>query len=376
MFALIAGGGTAGHLTPGLAVAGALRQRGHAAGALHFVGAERGIEGTVVPAEGLPLTVLPGRGLQRRLTTDNLGAIGGTLVAVRRARSLVARTRPRVVLATGGYASVPCALAAAAHRVPIVVAEQNAVAGLANRLTGRLARACAVAFDGTDLPRAVLTGNPVRAEILEVDRSRDQEAARALLGVRPGRPLVLVFGGSLGARRLNEAVLELAEGPWARGGAGPGGELDVDVRHVIGRRDWDTIGERARRLAERRPGYVGVAYEDDMATCLAAADVALCRAGASTVAELAVVGLASVLVPLPGAPGDHQTANARALERVGAAVVVSDHELRPDHLSTVLGGVLRDRGRRDDMAARARAVGRRDAAERVADLVEEHATGD
>jgi len=365
-WALIAGGGTAGHTLPGIAIGRALVARGHEAAAIHFVGSERGSEARLVPDAGFTLTALPGRGIQRRLTLANVGAVVGLVRAFGRALSLVRRRRPAVVVALGGYASVACALAAVVFRIPIVVAEQNAVPGAANRLVARFARAAAVSFPGTDLPRAVVTGNPVRPEILAVDRERDTAAARERLGLPPDRVVVLAFGGSLGARRINQAVTGLV-GRWAD-------RSDVAVRHVVGERDWDDPSARS----EERDGaggilYRPVRYEDDMPTTMAAADLVVARAGATTVAELAVLGLPSVLVPLPIATADHQTANARGLVDLGAARLVPDGELDVDRLEQEIGPLVTDTMARTAMGEAARELGRPDAADRVADLVEAHA---
>jgi UDP-N-acetylglucosamine--N-acetylmuramyl-(pentapeptide) pyrophosphoryl-undecaprenol N-acetylglucosamine transferase len=292
-FAVIAGGGTAGHVLPGVAIGLALVARGHAPESIHFVGSDRGIERRLVPEAGFPLTVLPGRGIQRKLSAraiaDNAVALYGLARAAGRAFTLVRNERPRVLVALGGYASVPAAVAAAVLRVPIVVAEQNAVPGAANRLVARAARRSAVSFPDTALPRAVFTGNPVRAEVRAIDRGRDRARARAKLGIDDGRLLVAVFGGSLGARRINDAVLGAAERWIDRG--------DLALRHVIGERDWDRYRDRADALAApggpARIQYQPVVYEDDMPTLYAAADIALCRSGATSVAELAAVGLPS-----------------------------------------------------------------------------------
>lgn len=365
-WAVVAGGGTAGHVLPALSAARALMARGHPPETLHLVGSARGIEARLLPEAGLGVTLLPGRGIARRLTVDNVGAVAGLVRAVAQALGLVARLRPAVVLSVGGYASVPCSVAAVLLRVPLVLHEQNAVPGLANRLAGRFARASAVSFEGTPLPRAVLTGNPVRREVLEVDRSpAGQARARAELGLPVAARVVAVFGGSLGARRVNEATFGLVRA-WA-------GREGVAVRHAIGSRDWAGV---ARRLPRPGPGglvYQPVEYEDRMPLLMAAADVAVCRAGGTTVAELAAVGAPSVLVPLPGAPHDHQTANASALVRAGAAVLVPDAELTADRLASELDALLGDPPRLEHMAGAARRVGRRDAAERVAELVERHA---
>jgi UDP-N-acetylglucosamine--N-acetylmuramyl-(pentapeptide) pyrophosphoryl-undecaprenol N-acetylglucosamine transferase len=365
-FSLIAGGGTAGHVQPAVAVARALVARGHPRASIELVGSERGIEARLVPAAGFELTTLPGRGFERRLSLRNVRSAFSLLVAFGRAWRLVGRRKPRVVVSVGGYASVPCALAAVLRRVPIVVAEQNAAPGAANRLVARFAKACAVSFEGTPLPRAVVTGNPVRPEVLAIDRARDAVAARTKLDVEPDRRMVLVFGGSLGALRINRAALDAARRWAARG--------DLHLRHVIGTRDWAEITGDGPPVPPDGPlRYQAVEYDDDMPTSLAAADIAVCRSGASTSFELLAVGLPAVLVPSPFVTADHQTANARHIERAGAAVVVPDAELDGERLAAEVDALLADPARLGQMASAGRAAARPDAADAIAALVEEHA---
>lgn len=363
-WAIIAGGGTAGHVLPGLAVARALVGRGHSPGSIHFVGAARGIEATIVPEAGFDITLLPGRGVQRRLTLENLAAIWGICRAVAQSVALVRRRRPAVVLALGGFASVACALAAVLWRVPLVVADQNARAGASNRLVARFAKACAVPFEETDLPHAVVTGNPVREEILAVAGGRSKAAARELLGLPQDRTVIVAFAGSLGSRKLNHAVYG-AVAQW-------GDRDDLAIHHVVGARDWDAHPD----LHPTALRYQAVRYEDRMDQVLAAADLAVCRSGGTTVAELAVVGVPAVLVPLPIATRDHQTANAGPLVRAGGAVVVADAEFDEDRLVREVGALLGDGGDRprlEEMAVAAASLAHPDAAERVADLIEQHA---
>jgi undecaprenyldiphospho-muramoylpentapeptide beta-N-acetylglucosaminyltransferase len=367
-YALIAGGGTAGHVQPALAIARALVARGHAPGTIELVGSERGIEARLVPEAGFELTLLPGRGIERKLSWQNVRSLWGLVVACGRAWRLVGDRRPRVVVSVGGYASVPCALAAFLRRVPVVVAEQNAGPGAANRLVSRFAKACAVSFPGTPLRRAVVTGNPVRAEVLAIDRSRDAEGARAKLDVEPGRRMVLIFGGSLGALRINRAAVAAARA-WAA-------RADLHVRHVVGARDWDEITGEGPPVAPDAPlRYQAIRYDDDMPTSLAAADVALCRAGSSTCFELLAAGLPAVLVPSPYVTADHQTANARHMVEAGAATLVPDAELDGARLSAEVDALLAAPDRLVAMAAAARAAARPDAADAIAALVEEHARG-
>ena len=363
-FAVIAGGGTAGHVQPALAVADALVASGHPAASLLFVGSRRGLEARLVGEAGYEAVLLPGRGIPRRLSLEGLEGAVGLVAATVAALVLVVRRRPRVVLAVGGYASLPCAVAAAVLRVPLVLAEQNAVPGSVTRLVGRFARAAAVALPGTDLPRAVLTGNPVRPEIEAIDRGEAaRRRAKAELGVPPERRLLLVTSGSLGARRINQAVVELAR-RWRD-------RSDLAVHHVIGSRDWAELSGAVE------PGgalhYRAVEYEGRMPTALAAADLVLGRAGGSTVSELAVAGVPAVMVPLPIAPNDHQTANARALVDAGAGVIVPDAECDADRLEALVDGLLGDPDRLAAMGEAARGVGRPGAARRVAELVLEAA---
>jgi undecaprenyldiphospho-muramoylpentapeptide beta-N-acetylglucosaminyltransferase len=368
----LAGGGTAGHLQPALAIAEALVAGGRSRDSIEFVGSRRGQDRTVLEGTGFPVTLLPGRGIVRRLTladtARNLAAAAGLAAAAVRALWIVGRARPRVVVSVGGYASLPASLAAVVLGVPLVLVNVDAVPGAANRLFGRFARASAVGWPGCPLPRAVVTGTPVRAEIAAVRRQPDdRRSARRLLGLPEDRPTVAVFGGSLGARRLNRAaagVVALWEG-----------RADRAVYHIVGRRDWDADGGAAPppRPGHRGPAVVRVPYEERMAAVYAAADVVVCRAGAMTVAELAVAGVPSVLVPLPGSPGDHQTANARVLERAGAAVLVPDADCEPAALGCLLDHLLDDPGGLETMARAASATGHREAAAAGARVVEANA---
>ncbi len=361
-FAIICGGGTAGHVVPAIAVGQALVERGHPAESIHFMGARRGIEGRLVPAAGFGVTLLPGRGLERRLSRANVGAVVGLGAAAVKGVALVARHRPAVIVSVGGYASAAGVLASVLLRIPLVVIEQNAAPGAANRVAARVARAAATSFPGTRLPRAVLTGNPVREAVLAVDRSPSgRAAARQELGLPADATVIVAFGGSLGARTVNQAVLGLVREWRTRG--------DVAVYHVVGTRDWDAVTADCPAPADGGLWYRQVRYEDRMEIVYAAADLAVCRAGASTVAELAVVGLPAVLIPLPGAPNDHQTANAQALVDAGAARLITDAEASAEQLAIELDRLM-DPSTRAAMARAALSVAHRDAASEVAELVE------
>jgi UDP-N-acetylglucosamine--N-acetylmuramyl-(pentapeptide) pyrophosphoryl-undecaprenol N-acetylglucosamine transferase len=353
VFALLAGGGTGGHTYPAIAVAQELRARGHD---VRFVGGKRGIEGRVVPEAGFAIDLLPGRGLQRRLTLANVEAVAGAIAAVFRAFVLVRRYRPRVVIGFGGYASLPCGVAAWCWRVPLIVHEQDVAPGLANRIGVRLGARPAVSLPGTPLANATLTGNPVRASVASVVRAPAQDPA-----------LVAVFGGAQGARSVNRAALGCYDLWRARD--------DLVVHHVCGPRNFDE--SRAALDDVRKPDdalrYELVPYEEHMEALYARATLAVCRAGAGTIAELTAAGVPAVLVPLPGAPSDHQTRNAQTLERAGAAVMLRDANCTPARLDAVVSELLSVPTRLAAMGTAARALGRPDAAARLADLAEERA---
>lgn len=361
-YAVIAGGGTAGHVVPAIAIGQALVERGHAPESLHFVGSRRGIDSKLVPAAGFRLTVLPGRGLARKLTLDNLGAIFGLAIGLVLAVVLLARLRPAVVVSMGGYASAPCALAAVLFRIPLVLSEQNAVPTATHRLVGRFATASAVPYEGTPLPRPVVTGNPVRPEILAVDASAEGRiTARRSFGLPEDAVVIEAFGGSLGARTINAAILRLVE-LWD----GP----PLAVRHAVGQRDWEWARSATPALGPGIVAYQPVPYEDRMADALAACDLAVSRSGGS-VAELAVVGRAAILVPLPIAPYDHQAHNAQQLVDAGGALLIRDEELTGERLVDELRTLLADgpeRVRR--MGDALRSIGRPDAADAVAAVIE------
>ncbi len=362
-FAVIAGGGTAGHVLPGLAIADALVARGHDPSSIHFVGATRGMEATMVPEAGYEVTLLAVEGVRRSVSAANLRPAARFATALPASVRLLRRLRPSVVVSVGGYASVPAVLASAMLRIPVVVVSYDAVPGAAARLEARLAAINAVAFEGSGLPRQVVTGAPVRQSILAVDVERDRLPARAAVGLPADRFTILAFGGSLGSARLNEVIVQYA--------ARRSDRVDLAVRHVVGRRHEAT----AAPSVERPDGlwYQVVRYEERMHLAYAAADLVVARAGATTVAELAALGRPSILVPWPLATQDHQTANARVLAGAGGAVLLPESELDAARLDAEVDRLVRDPVLLAEMAERARGAGRRDAAERIAELADQHA---
>jgi UDP-N-acetylglucosamine--N-acetylmuramyl-(pentapeptide) pyrophosphoryl-undecaprenol N-acetylglucosamine transferase len=354
---LILAGGTGGHVYPALAVAERLAARGER---VDWLGTAAGLEARVVPGQGFPLHTVPVTGLRGKGVRAWLAAPLGLARAVAAARRVVLKVRPAVVLGMGGFVSGPGGVAAWIQGRPLVVHEQNAVPGLTNRLLSRLARVVLEAFPGSFPParRARHTGNPVRAPLAGLPPPAERLAGRA------GPLRLLVLGGSQGARVLNETVpAALAALP------APG---LVTVWHQAGPAQIE-----GARAAYARAGVGGRVdpYIEDMAEAYAWADLALCRAGAMTLAELAAAGLGAVLVPFPFAVDDHQTHNARYLSERGAALLLPQSELTPARLAETLAGLAAARGRLLAMAEAARALARPDAAEAVARACLEAADG-
>ncbi|MBP7146014.1 MAG: undecaprenyldiphospho-muramoylpentapeptide beta-N-acetylglucosaminyltransferase [Acidobacteria bacterium] len=352
---VIAGGGTGGHVYPGLALAHELRRR-RPARPLEWIGARGGLEERLVPREGLPLTALPMSGLARMGAARRIVAVAQAAWATTRLAARFGSRRPSLIVGVGGFASGPAVLAGALARVPTLILEQNAVPGGTNRFLSRVASATAASFAecATGLSgRVVVTGNPVRDEVRAIAE-------------RPAGPLraVLGFGGSRGAHGLNDAwcaALPLL--------------ADLPLHFVLQTGEADL--ERVREAAQRAGADAEVhAFLFDLPTRLAAADLVVARAGATTVAELTAAGRASILVPFPFAAHDHQRANARALANRGAALVVDQAELGGEKLAALVRGLALDPARLDEMSRAARRLGRPDAARHVADLADELAGGE
>lgn len=367
---LVAAGGTGGHVFPGLALARTLAQLQPGA-TVRFAGTRRGIETTAVPQAGFPLDLLPILPLSRRLALETVlspfAAVIGTLAAWR----LLRRQRVQAVCGMGGYVTLPVAVAARLAGVPVVLHEQNAIPGIANRLAARVARTVAlgVADAAAAFPagKTVVVGNPVRPELARLDRGRLRAEARDFFGLVPERRTLFVFGGSQGARHINQAVVE-ATRHWAD-------PKSLQILHACGRRDeamvraaWAAADPEGNGLLVRVVPFI-----ERMDLAYAAADLAVSRAGAITMAELTAAGVPAVMVPLPHATADHQAGNARAVEAAGGAVVIEDRLLDGERLAKVAGPLLADPQRLARMSTAMLSLARPDAAEELAALVMEAA---
>ncbi len=361
---VIAGGGTAGHAIPGLALARVLGDRGHH---VTFVGTAHGLEARLVAEAGFEFHAVPARPLVRRVSWEALKAPYVALRAVTEARHAVHGAD--AVVGMGGYVSVSAVLAARRERVPPILHEQNAVPGLANRALARVARAVALSFRDARrfFPRklrAEVTGNPVRPEILRVADERDALAkeAREVLDLEDGRRTVLIFGGSQGALHIDRAAVGACRLLLAR--------ADLQIVLITGPAHLESIG---RALPPPPSGVLVrlLGYLDRMELAYACADLVVCRSGATTIAEVTACGLPSLQVPYPYATRRHQEANARAVQRAGGASVLLDEQLSSESLAARIEGLIDHHERLQAMAERARAFGRPDAGERLADLIEE-----
>ena len=352
---LLAGGGTAGHVEPALSLADAVLRR-HPDTVVTALGTAHGLETQLVPARGHQLRLMPKVVMPRGDLRAWAGVPGGVWSAVRAAREVIVSEQIDVVVGFGGYVALPAYVAARRLRVPFVVHEANARPGVANRIGARFTPYVAVSVPSTvdDLPHAQLVGIPLRRSITTLDRAAVRERARETFGLDVDRPTLLVFGGSQGARSINEAM---------RGASRHLLDSGVQVLHAI--------GPQNRLEIDRRPDdppYVTVPYVDQMDLAYAAADLVLARSGAMTCAELAAVGLPAVFVPYPHSNGE-QAVNAEALVEAGAAVVVRDEALSAVVVEHLVGGLVLDDERLRTMSAATVALGARDADDRLATMV-------
>ncbi|BDT95326.1 undecaprenyldiphospho-muramoylpentapeptide beta-N-acetylglucosaminyltransferase [Nocardia sputorum] len=359
---IVAGGGTAGHIEPALAVADALRRLDDGI-RVTALGTERGLETRLVPERGYPLELIPPVPLPRKPTADLLRLPGRVRASVAATRAIIDAVEADVIIGFGGYVALPAYLAAGAgvlrrrRPVPVVVHEANAKAGIANKVGARRAARVLAAVPDSGLPDARVVGIPVRASITTLDRAALRAEARAHFGLPADGPVLLVFGGSQGARTLNEAVSGAAAQLAAAG---------ISVLHAHGPKNTLEVDQAERDGAR----YVAVPYLSRMDLAYAAADAVVCRSGAMTVAEVSAVGLPAFYVPLPHGNGE-QELNARPVVRQGGGRIVPDSELTPKYVIDEVIPLLMDSERLIEMGRAAAGAGHRDAADEVARIAME-----
>ena len=353
IFAVVTGGGTSGHVIPARAICEMLIEAGYDRSEIAYVGSRRGVEQELMSDNLVHSEYLPISGLQRSLTFRNVArnvALPFRLLRSRLiARRLIRSWNPRVVVSVGGYASEPMSRAAIAANIPLVCVSYDRMPGLATKRQAVRASACAVAFDGSSLPRAVVTGAPVRKELRDVDVDATRQASREALGIAVDARVVAITGGSLGSEVLNGCAGQIL----AR--SHEAGIHNVVVYHVVGNRFVRSPMPHVPPGAQ----YIRVGYESNMKDLYASLDVLLCRAGASTVAEVATVGVPAILVPWPGAADNHQELNARWLTDIGGAVLASDAGCIDGTVAETVVDLLSDSSRRSELATTARAMGER-----------------
>jgi len=356
---LISGGGTGGHIFPALSIANAVKCRNPKAEIL-FVGAQGRMEMERVPAAGYEIVGLPVAGFDRKRLWRNFGVLLKLWRSMRKAKRVLRDFQPDIAVGVGGYASGPMLKEAQKRGIPTLIQEQNSYAGVTNKLLSANANRICVAYDGMErffpAEKIIKTGNPVRKNILNVNLSR--EDAKRELGFNPNRPLIVVVGGSLGARTINESM-KLSVREWLRSGA--------SVLWQTGKFYADDCFESVKDIDDRNLKVQAFVSRMDLA--YRAADLMVSRAGASTISEIQLVGVPAVLVPSPNVAEDHQRKNAEALSKRDAAVMILDKDCTLQLCPTVTE-LLRDPARRDTLATNARAMALEDADEAIADEIE------
>lgn len=359
MLVVLSGGGTAGHINPALALAEELEQRGHQ---VLFAGTPGGVEAQLVPQAGITFKGFEASGFNRSRPTSIVSALKKITASTRAAKQWFAEIKPDVVVGFGGYVSVPVGRAALSLRIPLVVHEQNSVAGMANTYLGKKAQAVALTYECSqkqfaEASSVVVTGNPVRNSVLTATR----EQGRNRFGIPDDALMLLVFGGSLGARHINTALTKLKQ----RLLSNP----SLYVMHVSGPKEYEAVASNLALTKEEQKRWLLCDYQDYMGEALAAADVVVSRAGATSLAEISARRIPALLVPFPYATEDHQTTNAQAYVDKGAAYMIADGLVEGEEFSKLLFSLVEDDQVRISMKQAAATFDTENAAARLADVV-------
>lgn len=365
MLAVLSGGGTAGHINPALALASTLQERGWE---VRFAGTPQGVEARLVPQAGVPFTAFEASGFNRRHPASLVKGVAKIAASTRKAEQWFREIKPDVVVGFGGYVSIPVARAAEKMGIPVVLHEQNSVMGMANKYLAKKACAVCLTYEHSlqCLPPhapARLTGNPVRRSVVEADRAE----GRALFGLAEDDLMLLVFGGSLGARHINEAMVALKGDLLAR--------PHLRIVHITGPKELDAVTEALALTEDEAARWTLMGYQDRMGETMAAADLIVSRAGATSLAEISARAIPAVLVPYPYATEDHQTTNARSYVDAGCALMVPDDALDGPEFSEAVLGLVDNAKLREAQSRAARAQKTAEAAEMLADVVAEAAAG-
>ena len=363
MLAVLSGGGTAGHINPALALAEVLSSRGWD---VRFAGTPHGVESRLVPEAGVPFKAFEASGFDRSHPLTIVSGVAKIMRSTGAAKRWFSEIKPDVVVGFGGYVSIPVARAAESMGIPVVVHEQNSVMGMANRYLAKRAAAVCVTYEGSaagvaDARRVHVTGNPVRTSVLEATRQQGRE----MLGIPEDARMLLVFGGSLGARHINEAVVALKDDLLARS--------DLHIVHITGPKELDSVTQALALTPEEERRWHLMGYQSRMGETLAATDAIVSRAGATSLAEISARAIPALLVPFPYATEDHQTTNARAYVAAGCAYMLPDDQVMGDEFKRLVFSLVDDASVRASMSDAARSQKTADAAANLADVVIEAA---
>lgn len=362
MLVILSGGGTAGHINPALALAEVLEERGCQ---VKFAGTPTGVESRLVPQAGVEFVPFEAAGFNRRHPLSLVKALRLVSKSTKKAKAWLDEVKPDVVVGFGGYVSIPVGNAAQSRNVPIVIHEQNSVMGLANKMMAKSAKKVCLTYacagSGVDATKVEVTGNPVRKAVL----SSTREEGREMLGIPEDAQMLLVFGGSLGARHINQALCSMKE------------EIlsypNLYVVHITGPKEYDMVVEELNLTDEQAKRWQVMGYQNRMGETLAAADMIISRAGATSLAEISARAIPAILVPFPFATADHQTTNARAYVDAGCARMMADDSLETPEFKAMVKEFIEDESLRQSMHESALAQETADAARRLADVVMEAA---
>ncbi len=355
MKVVVTGGGTAGHINPGLAVAAIIREK-HTEAEIIFIGTKKGMETSLVPREGYRLELIRVRGFNRRISLDTIKALSDLVIGMIQAEKLLRKIKPDVIVGTGGYVCGPVVLIAKLKGIPVLIHEQNVFPGITNKILSRFADITAISFKESvkyfkAAKKIMYTGNPVRNEIVDADRY----SSRKMIGITEGEKLVVIFGGSLGAKKINDTVSKMLMKY----------KLENECRIIFatGKSEFDRVKDLLKNKNSHKINVVPYIY--NAGEIFAASDLIICRAGAITCSEITARGIPAIMIPSPNVTANHQEYNARVLEQKGAAVMILEKDINERLLYSKVTTLLKDSGKLNWMAKNSRKLGVTNAAEKI-----------
>ena len=363
MRAILTGGGTGGHIYPAVSIAREIQRR-YKNAEIIFVGTKKGLEYKIIPKEGFELKTIKVRGFERKFSVKNLIAIKEAAISISKARKIIKDFKPDIVIGTGGYVCGTVILAAALMGIPTIIHESNAFAGMTNKILYRFVDKIALNFEEAakhfrNSKKVVITGNPIRADIFDITKHE----GRLKLGFDENMPLVLVTGGSRGARKINQSIMSFAEECSKSG--------KYQLLHMTGDTQYDSVLQsyKERNMETYSSNIKVVPYLYNMPYALAACDIVIGRCGAMTLSEITALGKPSILIPLPSAADNHQEYNGRALEKKGAAIVILEKNLSEERLKNTVLGLLDNKENLEQTALNSEKIGIKDATGKIGDII-------